>query len=156
MSVSKLIENCCVSGLNFDTFVQPVRVYAIQAEPELFVKIKEAQKADQKIQESIEKVRSGPESEYQVNIDGVLFVNRHIVVPDIAELRDQILNEAHCSKFSVHPGGRKMYNDLKQQFWWKQMKNDVTKFVSKLLNCQQVKAERKRPSGSLHSLAVPE
>ncbi|XP_073120649.1 uncharacterized protein [Henckelia pumila] len=67
MRVSKLIEDCCVSGLDFETDVQPVRVYAITAEPELFVRIKEAQKADQNIQNSIERVRTGHESEFQTD-----------------------------------------------------------------------------------------
>ncbi|XP_073119740.1 uncharacterized protein [Henckelia pumila] len=98
LRVSKLIEDFCVSGLDFVTDARPVRV----------------------------------------SMDGVLFVNRHIVVPDIADLRHQIMNEAHCSKFSIHPGGRKMYNGLKQQFWWKKMKADVTNFVSKCLNFQQM------------------
>ncbi|XP_073123857.1 uncharacterized protein [Henckelia pumila] len=49
-----------------------------------------------------------------------------------------------------------MYNDLRNRFWWKMMKADVTRFASKYLNCQQVKAERKRRDGLLHSLAVPE
>ncbi|XP_073120800.1 uncharacterized protein [Henckelia pumila] len=66
MRVSKLIEDCCVFGLNFETDILLVRVYAITAEPELFVRIKEAQKADQNIQNSIERVRTGHESEFQM------------------------------------------------------------------------------------------
>ncbi|XP_073030695.1 uncharacterized protein [Primulina eburnea] len=129
---------------------------AAVAEPELFVKIKEAQRLDQSIQKSVELVRSGHQSEFQVNNEGILFVNDRIVVPNISELRMQILRDAHCSKFSVHPGSKKMYNDLKKQFWWKRMKSDIAEFVSHCLNCQQVKAERKRPGGLLHSLKVPE
>ncbi|XP_073064120.1 uncharacterized protein [Primulina eburnea] len=113
------------------------------AEPELFVKIIEAQRLDQSIQKSVELVRSGHRSEFQVNNEGILFVNDRIVVPDISELRIQILCDAHCSKFSVHPGSKKMYNDLKKQFWWKRMKSDIAEFVSRCLNCQQVKAKRK-------------
>ncbi|XP_073017865.1 uncharacterized protein [Primulina eburnea] len=129
---------------------------AAVAEPELFVKIEEAQRLDQSIQKSIELVKSGHRSEFQVNNEGILFVNDHIVVPNISELRMQILRDTHCSKFSVHPGSKKMYNDLKKQFWWKRMKSDIAEFVSRCLNCQQVKAERKRPGGLLHSLKVPE
>ncbi|XP_073031187.1 uncharacterized protein [Primulina eburnea] len=125
---------------------------AAVTEPELFVKIKEAQRLDQSIQKSVELVRSGHRSEFQVNNDGILFVNDRIVVPNISELRMHILRDAHCSKFSVHPGSKKMYNDLKKQFWWKRMKSDIAEFVSRFLNCQQVKAERKRPGGLLHSL----
>ncbi|XP_073057395.1 uncharacterized protein [Primulina eburnea] len=129
---------------------------SLLAEPELFVKIKEAQKLDQSIQKSVEVVRSGHQSEFQVNNEGIFFVNDRIVVPNISELRIKILRDAHCSKFSVHPGSKKMYNDLKKQFFWKKSKSDIAEFVSRCLNCQQLKAERKRPGGLLHSLKVPE
>ncbi|XP_073061810.1 uncharacterized protein [Primulina eburnea] len=144
-SVSDLVEECCLSGLDFVVDTQPVRVFMIQAEPELFVKIREAQKLDQSIMKSVELVKSGHQSDFQVNNEGILFVNDCIVVPEISELRMQILRDAHCSKFSVHPGSKKMYNDLKKQFWWKRMNSDIAEFVSRCLNCQQVKAERKRP-----------
>ena len=100
-------------------------------------------------------VRSGHQSEFQVRED-VLYVNNRLVVPNVSELKQQILTEAHNSRFSIHPGGRKMYNDLKGHFWWKQMKTDIAEFVSRCLNCQQVKAERKRPGGLLQSLFIPE
>ncbi|XP_073132797.1 uncharacterized protein [Henckelia pumila] len=119
MVVSKLIEDFCTFGLNFVTDFQPIRIFAIQDEPELLMRIKEAQKFDQSIQSSVEKVRSGHQSKYQVSNDGILFVNNCTIVLDVSELRQQILKEAHCSKLSVHPGGRKMYNDLKVQLWWK-------------------------------------
>ncbi|XP_073049454.1 uncharacterized protein [Primulina eburnea] len=95
-SVSDLVEECCLSGLDFVVDTQPVKVFMIQAEPELFVKIREAQKLDQSIQKSVELVKSGHQSEFQVNNEGILFVNDHIVVPDISELRIQILRDAHC------------------------------------------------------------
>ncbi|XP_073039355.1 uncharacterized protein [Primulina eburnea] len=72
---------------------------AAVAEPELFVKIKEAQRLDQSIQKSVELVRSGHQSEFQVNNEGILFVNDRIVVPNISELRMHILRDAHCIRF---------------------------------------------------------
>ncbi|XP_073041962.1 uncharacterized protein [Primulina eburnea] len=115
-SLSDLVEDCCLSGLDFVVDTQPVRVFMIQAEPKLFVKIREAQKLDQSIQKSVELLRSGHRSEFQVNNEGILFVNDRIIVPNISGLRIQILRDAHCSKFSVHPGSKNMYNDLKKQF----------------------------------------
>lgn len=144
IGVLNLIEDCCFSGLVFETDCKPLRLYAIQVEPELILRIKEIQKVDQNIQNSIEMVRSGHQSEYQVR-DDVLYVTNRLVVPDVSDLKQQILTEAHCSRFSIHPGGRKMYNDLRKQFWWKQMKSDIADFVSKCLNCQQVKAKKKKP-----------
>nr|GFC67248.1 retrotransposon protein, putative, Ty3-gypsy subclass [Tanacetum cinerariifolium] len=64
-------------------------------------------------------------------------------------------SEAHSSPFSVHPGSTKMYQDLKQYFWWSGMKRDVATFVSKCLICQQVKIEHQRASGLLQQLDIP-
>ena len=48
-----------------------------------------------------------------------------------------------------------MYLTLRPQFWWRRMKKDIAEFISKCLICQQVKAERMRPGGLLHSLEIP-
>ncbi|XP_073153740.1 uncharacterized protein [Henckelia pumila] len=156
IGISHLVDDCCTSGLIFETDVKSIRVCAIRAEPDLLVRIKEAQKNDQSIQNSIEIVKEEHKFEYKVTADEVLYMNNRIVVPNISELRQDILKEAHCSRFSIHHGGRKIYNDMKNQYWWKQIKSDVTEFVAKCLNCQQVKAERKKPGGLLQSLSIPE
>ncbi|XP_073017874.1 uncharacterized protein [Primulina eburnea] len=111
----------------YDT--QPVRVFMIQAEPELFVKIKEAQRLDQSFQKSVELVRSGHQSEFQVSNEGILFVNDRIVVPDISELRMQILRDAHCMKAErKRPGD--LLHSLKVPEWkWDHITMD---FVTKL------------------------
>ncbi|XP_048493713.1 uncharacterized protein LOC125494164 [Beta vulgaris subsp. vulgaris] len=76
--------------------------------------------------------------------------------PNVHELKENILKEAHSVKYSVHPGGDKMYNDLKQTFWWPHMKTDVAKYVSsRCLTCQKVKSEHKRPQAMIHPLEVP-
>ncbi|KAA3480659.1 integrase [Gossypium australe] len=67
-----------------------------------------------------------------------------------------ILNEAHNSRLTVHPGSTKMYNDLEQFNWWHGMKRDISNFVSKCLICQQIKAEHQIPSGLLQSIMIPE
>ncbi|XP_074266134.1 uncharacterized protein LOC141588600 [Silene latifolia] len=53
--------------------------------------------------------------------------------------------EAHCTPYSVHPGGDKIYKDLKKTFWWPNMKRDVAKFMARCLTCQRVKGEQQRP-----------
>ena len=75
---------------------------------------------------------------------------------DIPELNRNILQEAHGSKFAVHPGNTKMYQDVKQTFWWPNMKREIAEFVSQCLHCQQVKAEHQRPPGLLQPLPIPE
>ena len=66
-----------------------------------------------------------------------------------------IMEEAYCSKFSIHPGMTKMYQDLKCTYWWMVMKRDVANFVSKCLTCQQVKADHQLLGGLLKPLEVP-
>ena len=59
---------------------------------------------------------------FQHDGEGVLWFKNRLVVPKDFELRKQILDEAHLSRYSIHPGSSKMYQDLKQQFWWTRMK----------------------------------
>ena len=61
----------------------------------------------------------------------------------------EILQEAHSSPYSIHPGGTKTYKDLKLNFWWRGMKRDVARSVAKCLVCHQVKAEHRRIAGLL-------
>ncbi|XP_052622433.1 uncharacterized protein LOC128127784, partial [Lactuca sativa] len=64
--------------------------------------------------------------------------------------------EAHKSKFSIHPGATKMYLDLRKEYWWPCMKRDVAWFVERCLTCRKVKAEHQRPHGKLQPLEIPE
>ncbi|XP_070019804.1 uncharacterized protein [Nicotiana sylvestris] len=73
--------------------------------------------------------------------DGTLRYQGRLCVLDIDSLQEMIMVEAHTSRYSVHPGSTKMYHDLKDVYWWNNMKNDVADFMAKCLNCQQVKAE---------------
>ena len=63
--------------------------------------------------------------------DGVLRYTGRLCVPDVGELRQQILAEAHNSRYFIHPGVTKMYRDLREDYWWNGMKRDIADFVSK-------------------------
>ena len=76
------------------------------------------------------------------------------MVPQLTDLREEILREFHCSRFSVHPGSTKMYQDLRRQYYWSGMKRHVGDFVRRCLTCQQVKAEHHKPAGLLQPLEV--
>nr|GEZ49159.1 putative reverse transcriptase domain, ribonuclease H-like domain protein [Tanacetum cinerariifolium] len=71
-------------------------------------------------------------------------------------IRDMIMHKSHKSKYSIHPGSDKMYQDLKKLYWWLNMKADIATFVSKCLTCTKVKAEHQNPSGLLQQPKIPE
>ncbi|XP_073138128.1 uncharacterized protein [Henckelia pumila] len=123
--ISKLHEDICTSGLNFQIRGNAICVSQISVEPELIQIIKAAQKSDDQIQKSYDLVTQGHQSGFSIYLDDSLRLNGRLVVPDIPDLRTSILNEAHCTRYSIHPGGKKMYHILRPQFWWKNMKKDV-------------------------------
>ncbi|GJW57384.1 putative reverse transcriptase domain-containing protein [Tanacetum coccineum] len=66
------------------------------------------------------------------------------------------MDEAHTSRYSVHPGADKMYYDLRDLYWWPGMKRDVAEYVSRCLTCFKIKAEHHKPSGLLQQPEIPE
>ncbi|GKA54020.1 putative reverse transcriptase domain-containing protein [Tanacetum coccineum] len=87
--------------------------------------------------------------------ESLYFMDR-IWVPLVGGVRTVIMDEAHKSKYSVHPGADKMYHDLRDMYWWPGMKRDIATYVSKCLTCSKVKAEHQRPSGLLQQPEIPE
>jgi hypothetical protein len=92
---------------------------------------------------------------FLVDQEGVLWYNGRLCVPNIMELKQLILKEAHDTLYSIHPGGTKMYQDLKEQFWWHGMKREIAFYIARCYVCQRVKAEHQRPAGLLQPLKVP-
>ena len=52
-----------------------------------------------------------------MDFDDSLRYRGQVVVPKLAELREETLREFHCSHFAVHPGALKMYRDLSHQYY---------------------------------------
>ncbi|GJY66408.1 putative reverse transcriptase domain-containing protein [Tanacetum coccineum] len=88
--------------------------------------------------------------------DGALYYLDRIWVPLKGDVRTLIIDEAHKSKYYVHPGADKMYYDLRDRYWWPRMKKDIAVYVSRCLTCLKVKAEHQRPSGLLQQHEIPE
>ena len=83
-------------------------------------------------------------------------VEDRLVVPKDRELRNQILDEAHSSKLSIHPSSSKMYQDLKTHVWWTKMKKEIATYVARCDTCSRVKANHLKPVGLLQPLFVLE
>nr|GEX80481.1 reverse transcriptase domain-containing protein [Tanacetum cinerariifolium] len=77
-------------------------------------------------------------------------------LPLFGGIRDMVMHESHKSKYSIHPGLDKMYQDIKKHYWWPNMKADITTFIRKCLTCAMVKAEHQNPSGLLQQPRIPE
>ncbi|GJX06504.1 putative reverse transcriptase domain-containing protein, partial [Tanacetum coccineum] len=88
--------------------------------------------------------------------DGTLCLNNRSCLPCYGDLRTLIMHESHKSKYSIHPGSNKMYQDLKQLYWWPNMKANITTYISKCLTYAKVKAEHQKPSGLLVQPEIPE
>ncbi|GJZ52873.1 putative reverse transcriptase domain-containing protein [Tanacetum coccineum] len=88
--------------------------------------------------------------------DGTLCFNGRSWLPCYSDLRTVIMHESHKSKYSIHPGSDKIYQDMKKLYWWPKMKADIATYVSKCLTCDKVKAEHQRPSGLLVQPKIPE
>ncbi|GJZ61181.1 putative reverse transcriptase domain-containing protein [Tanacetum coccineum] len=88
--------------------------------------------------------------------DGTLCLNGRSWLPCYGDLRAVIMHESHKSKYSIHPGSDKMYQDMKKLYWWPNMKANIATYVSKCLTCAKVKAEHQRPSGLLVQPEIPQ
>ena len=78
-----------------------------------------------------------------------------LCVPNVDDLRNCILEEAHGSHYYIHSGSTNMYHDLREVLWWEGLKWDIAEFVKKFPNCQQVKVEHQNSGGLLQEIQVP-
>ena len=104
-------------------------------------RIKAVQSRDPDLLELLEKVHRGKFIDFNLDNEGILWISRRLRVPNVDNLREEILEEAHYTAYSVHPGSTKKYHNIKDIYWWDRMKKDIVEFVSKYLTCQQMKAE---------------
>jgi hypothetical protein len=103
--------------------------------------IQKRQVEDEKIKEIKHNIKEEKSPGLSEDEEGVLWYKGRICVPNVKELKDKILYEAHKSAYSIHPGENKMYHDLKATYWWYGMKRDVTEYVALCDTCQRVKVE---------------
>jgi hypothetical protein len=123
----------------------------ISIEPTLHDRIIMTQLHDEGVKIIKQKLSQGEEKYKCFHQDhkGILWFESRIVVPKNHELRKQILDEAHLYKFSIHPGSSKMYQDLKQNFWWTRMMREISQHIAECDTCQRVKASHLKVAGTL-------
>jgi hypothetical protein len=107
----------------------------------LLQEIRRGQLEDEKVQEIKRNIKEEKSPGFSEDDEGVLWYKGRICVPNIKELKVKILREAHEFAYSIHPGGNKMYHDLKATYRWYGMKRDIAEYVALCDTCQRVKAE---------------
>ncbi|KAG8503513.1 hypothetical protein CXB51_001473 [Gossypium anomalum] len=127
----------------------------LQVKPTWVDQIRENQLRDESLVSRFQQVKKGETSVFGLNSEGVLCFRGRVCISKDSDLRQSILKEAHGGLCAMHPGGNKLYRDLRELYWWPGLKREVTEFVGKCLTCQQVKAEHQLPSGLLQLVKIP-
>ena len=128
----------------------------VEARSSFLDKIKGKQFIDEKLIQIREMVLQGEAKEAKIDEEGVLRIKGRVCVPRVDDFIHTILREAHCLRYSIHPGATKIYRDLKLHFWWSRMKRDITDFIAQCPNCQKLKYEHHRLGGTLQRMPIPE
>ncbi|KAB2629775.1 S ribonuclease [Pyrus ussuriensis x Pyrus communis] len=153
-----LLADLRATGVRLEVEDRDVALLAnFQVRPILVDRVLAAQVADEQTQELIQAREQGRRRDLRVrDSDGMLMLEGRMFVPNVVDLKKEILDEAHISAYAMHPGATKMYHTIRPFYYWPGMKREIAEYVSRCAVCQQVKAERKKPFGLLQPLPVPE
>jgi hypothetical protein len=102
----------------------------------LLQETRKGQVEDEKIQEIKPNIKVEKSPGFSEDEKGVLWYKRRICVPNVKELKDKILREAHESAYSIYLGGNMAYHDLQATYWWYGMKRDIAAYVALCDTCQ--------------------
>jgi hypothetical protein len=114
--VSQMPQELCkeFERLNLG-FIAHTEGITIEVEPTLDQDIRKGQLEDPKIQEIREMIEASKAPDFTEDEHRTVWFRKRICVPDVDHLREKILQEAHDSAYSIHPGSTKMYQDLKER-----------------------------------------
>jgi hypothetical protein len=127
----------------------------LSVQPTLEEKMRKAQEADENLMKIRKHTGENKAPYFRVDDQGTLWYKNRICVPEDRDFRQSIMDETHNLAYSIHPGSTKMYMDLKQNYWWYGMKEDIARFIAHYDTCQRIKAEHQKPAGLLQPLPIP-
>jgi hypothetical protein len=154
LTLTQLVVVIIFENFSFALFTPPSRRLS---ESTLEEEIRKGQESDEKIKEIKTLIISlGKAPDFIEDEQGIVWFKERIYVPEIEHLHQLTLREAHDPTYSIHLGSTKMYQDLKEKYWWYGLKRDVATHVALCDVCQRVKAEHQRLAGLLQPLMVPE
>ncbi|GJS38560.1 putative reverse transcriptase domain-containing protein [Tanacetum coccineum] len=146
--------NVVADALSRKERIKPLRVRSLvmTIHPNLPSQILKAQTEALKEENIKAENLRGMDKAFEIRPDGTRCIKNRSWLPLFGNLRDLIMHESHKSKYSIHPGSDKMYQDLKKLYWWPNMKAIIAEYVGKCLTCSSVKAECQKPSDLLAEL----
>ncbi|GJZ67147.1 putative reverse transcriptase domain-containing protein, partial [Tanacetum coccineum] len=149
--------NVVADALSRKERIKPLRVRSLvmTIHPKLPSQILKAQTEALKEENIKAENLQGMDKSFEIRPDGTRCIKNQSWLPLFGNLRDLIMHESHKSKYSIHPGSDKMYQDLKKLYWWPNMKAIIAEYVGKCLTCSRVKAECQKPSGLLVQPEIP-
>jgi hypothetical protein len=158
VTVEQYNEALCeeMRKLNLE-LVEHGNLYTISMESPLRERIAMAQIVDEEVQKIIQRLSEGdPKFNCFWRDDkGVVWFGQRLVIPQDPDLKKEILYEAHLSKFTIHHGSTKMYRDLRENFWWSNMKGEIAEYVSGCDTCQRIKASHLKAASQMQPLSIP-
>ena len=113
---SQLLEDIRKLKLDIRIYDSTVRLANMRVQPTLIERIIVAQNDDPQLMKIKNSVEAGVQSEFKIHDDGSLRFENRICIPNDSVLKHEILQEAHQTGYTVHPGGTKMYRDLKKMY----------------------------------------
>jgi hypothetical protein len=138
-----------ISGEGSSVQITPIMAqYNVTLTPVLRGEIIAAQSIDAGVAHIKRRLTEGdPKVNYfRVDEECTLWFKDRLVVPKNYELRKKIFDEAHTSKYFIHPNSTKMYHDLKTHFWWTRLKRETAHYVVECNTCRRVKADHMSPA----------
>jgi len=151
----ELLEKFRDMKLQVEVRPEFIRCSTLTISSDFLGSVRERKLLDASLNRVREQLGSDEARDFALGDDGILRFQGRVCVPDDVEVKKLILEEGHKSRLSLHPDMTKMYQDLKETFWWQGMKRDVAQFVSACLTCQKAKVEHQRPGGILQPLEIP-
>jgi hypothetical protein len=136
LATRELLPEFCkeVEKLNLG-WVSNTEVIPMEVDSTLEQDIQKRQLEDFKIQEIKDKIKEDKAPRFSVDDQGTLWYKKRLCVPEVKEIKEFILCEAHDSTYSIHPGSTKIYHDLKSRYWWYEMNRVVVEYIALCNNC---------------------
>ena len=107
----------------------------LRVRPVLVERVQKAQTQDQNLSKIINEVRNGTCTDFSLKDDGTLMLGNRLCVPNEETLKREIMEEAHCTAYSMHPGSTKMYRNLKENYLWQGIKKEIVDYMERCLVC---------------------